>query len=74
MAVTLGAVNLSSFLRLQATAAMSMHLFALFSPLVLTLRMERKFVSVPNTGSTVLLRSFFMRFAYELCSRWCILS
>src|SRR3954454_16439255 len=53
---------------------MSMHLFACFMPLVFTLLMPRKFTSVPNTGSTVALLSFFIRFALGVCNLACMRS
>ena len=41
-------------------AAPIINLFALFIPLVHILRIPVKFINVPKTGSTVLLRSFFI--------------
>jgi len=45
---------------------MIMHLLACASPLVLTRRIPKKLINVPGTGSTVLLRSFLMRFALSV--------
>lgn len=44
-------------------AAPSINLLADFIPRVHILRIPVKLMSVPSTGSTVLLRSFFMRLA-----------
>ena len=46
---------LSSLLRLNAQAAINIHLCAPACPSVLTFRIPKKLIKVPNTGSTVLL-------------------
>ena len=55
-------------------AAIIIHLLACLMPLVFTRFIARKLIKVPNTGSTVLCRSFFILRAQELFSRSCILS
>lgn len=66
--------HFNNFLRLYATADMSIHLPACFIPLVFTLRMATKLTRVPSTGSTVALRSCRIFSRFTVCRRACIRS
>ena len=67
LAIMSGAVNRNHFLRLYTVAASNSILFAAFIPLAFNLFMPVKFISVPHTGSTVLLRFLFITFAFTVC-------
>src|SRR5215211_6528449 len=67
LVIMFGAVNRSHFLRLYTVAASKSILLAAFIPLALNLFMPVKFISVPHTGSTVLLRFRFITFAFTVC-------
>src|SRR5258705_1678394 len=63
----LGDTNFNHFLRLYTVAASNSILFAAFIPLAFSLFIPVKFISVPHTGSTVLLRLRFITFAFTVC-------
>ena len=65
--ITLGAVNRNHFLSLYTVAASSSILLAAFNPLAFNRFIPVKFISVPHTGSTVLLRLRFIIFAFTVC-------
>ena len=67
LAITFGAVKRNHFFRLYTVAASSSILFAAFIPLAFNLFMPVKFINVPHTGSTVLLRFRFITFAFMVC-------
>src|SRR5258708_4896813 len=59
-----GDTNFNHFLRLYTVAASNSILLAAFIPLAFSLLMPVKFISVPHTGSTGLLRLRFITFAF----------
>lgn len=69
-------LKLRYFLRLQVRAAISTCLLACFIPRLFIFFMFKKLISVPNTGSTVLLRILLIFFAYSgfWANFWCIRS
>ena len=65
--IVLGAVNFNHFLRLYTVAASNSILLADSSPLAFNLFIPVKFIRVPHTGSTVLLRFRFITLAFTVC-------
>nr|WP_262713647.1 hypothetical protein [Panacibacter ginsenosidivorans] len=67
LTAVLGAVYFSHFFRLYTVAASNSILLAAFIPLAFKRFMPVKLISVPHTGSVVLLRFLFITLAFTVC-------